>query len=156
MLYPNPGSSSSLEQKSIRRSGFHMGSKWRKAKLALGFNLCVYVPTTVGDDDSPPPSDAALLSPPVMSPAKSPHGLSFTRSSNKVCETLISICAWRFFLSFLTCERKIFRTLHCWCSSHWSLIFEPKSWQHTIADSQNLALAARIAHRWRCSNAFCI
>lgn len=67
-----------------------MGSKWRKAKLALGLNLCVYVPTTVGDDDSPPPSDAALLSPSVMSPATSvtsPHGLrlsrSFSRSSNK-------------------------------------------------------------------------
>ncbi|KAI8563683.1 hypothetical protein RHMOL_Rhmol03G0128300 [Rhododendron molle] len=67
-----------------------MGSKWRKAKLALGLNLCVYVPTTVGDDDSPPPSDSALLSPSVMSPATSvasPHGFrlsrSFSRSSNK-------------------------------------------------------------------------
>ncbi|KAH7537429.1 hypothetical protein FEM48_Zijuj03G0091900 [Ziziphus jujuba var. spinosa] len=46
-----------------------MGSRWRKVKLALGLNLCVYVPRTL--EDSPPSSidsaerlsDAALLSP---------------------------------------------------------------------------------------------
>lgn len=55
-----------------------MGSKWRKAKLALGLKLCVYVPPTL--EDSPPSldtthSDAALLSSrPMMtpSPAASP------------------------------------------------------------------------------------
>lgn len=31
-----------------------MGSTWRKAKLALGLNLCVYVPRTLDDDVSPP------------------------------------------------------------------------------------------------------
>ncbi|XP_051130823.1 E3 ubiquitin-protein ligase WAV3 [Andrographis paniculata] len=52
-----------------------MGSKWRKVKVALGLNLCVYTPRNhaVADDadddaDTPPPSgrrsDAALLSPP--------------------------------------------------------------------------------------------
>ncbi|KAG8380510.1 hypothetical protein BUALT_Bualt06G0023200 [Buddleja alternifolia] len=52
-----------------------MGSKWRKVKLALGLNLCVYGPTNHvadnndDDDDSLPPpserrSDVALLSPP--------------------------------------------------------------------------------------------
>ncbi|KAI3508687.1 hypothetical protein L1887_23699 [Cichorium endivia] len=43
-----------------------MGSKWRKVKMALGSNLCVYVPPADGDV-SPPHSercsDAALLSP---------------------------------------------------------------------------------------------
>ncbi|XP_077252886.1 E3 ubiquitin-protein ligase WAV3-like [Tasmannia lanceolata] len=34
-----------------------MGSKWRKAKVALGLNLCVYVPGTI--DDALPESDAA-------------------------------------------------------------------------------------------------
>lgn len=42
-----------------------MGSKWRKAKLALGLKLCIYVPPTL--EDSPPSldtthSDVALLS----------------------------------------------------------------------------------------------
>ncbi|KAL0298716.1 UNVERIFIED_CONTAM: E3 ubiquitin-protein ligase WAV3 [Sesamum radiatum] len=50
-----------------------MGSKWRKVKLALGLNLCVYGPNNHvvdndDDEDSLPPSerrsDAALLSPP--------------------------------------------------------------------------------------------
>ncbi|KAA8539303.1 hypothetical protein F0562_025995 [Nyssa sinensis] len=78
-----------------------MGSKWRKAKLALGLNLCVYVPRTV--EDSPPPSErssqVALLSPsysPAMATTPSPKpsslGLrlskSLSRSSKKTC----SIC----------------------------------------------------------------
>lgn len=86
-----------------------VGSKWKKVKkLALGFNLCVYVPTTTStlqdddDDDhhqqySPPLppsqlfSDAALLPSPSVSPANfslngSPRPLSrfsksFSRSS---------------------------------------------------------------------------
>ncbi|KAK2993118.1 hypothetical protein RJ640_021790, partial [Escallonia rubra] len=69
-----------------------MGSKWRKAKLALGLRLCVHAPGAVLDD-SPPPSerlsDAALLSPSVP-PASRPaagSGLrlskSFSRSSSK-------------------------------------------------------------------------
>ena len=48
-----------------------MGSKWKKAKVALGLNLCMFVPRTLDDGDSSPPhaavserlSDAALLSP---------------------------------------------------------------------------------------------
>ncbi|KAM7526890.1 hypothetical protein LguiA_016792 [Lonicera macranthoides] len=91
-----------------------VGSKWKKVKLALGFNLCVYAPTTstLQDDDVdqqyPPPlppsqifSDAALLPSPSVSPANfslngSPRPLSqgfrlsksFSRSSKKTC----SIC----------------------------------------------------------------
>ncbi|WJX80511.1 hypothetical protein P8452_63499 [Trifolium repens] len=45
-----------------------MGSEWKKAKDALGLNLCMFVPRTL-DDDFPPStviserlSDAALLS----------------------------------------------------------------------------------------------
>lgn len=34
-----------------------MGSKWRKAKVALGLNLCVYVPST--SEEASPPLDAA-------------------------------------------------------------------------------------------------
>lgn len=74
-----------------------MGSKWRKAKLALGLKLCVYVPPTL--EDSPPSldtthSDAALLSSrPMMtpSPAASPCSRllrSGSRSAKKTC----SIC----------------------------------------------------------------
>ncbi|KAL8123561.1 E3 ubiquitin-protein ligase WAV3-like [Apium graveolens] len=64
-----------------------MSSKWRKAKLALGLNLCVYVPP------HPINSDHALLSP-VTSPAiltsPSPRFSTsfFTRSPKKTC----SIC----------------------------------------------------------------
>lgn len=35
-----------------------MGSKWRKAKIALGLNLCVYVPGS-HDDASPSAMDGA-------------------------------------------------------------------------------------------------
>ncbi|KAH7854372.1 hypothetical protein Vadar_013045 [Vaccinium darrowii] len=76
-----------------------MGSKWRKAKLALGMNLCVYVPRTVGDDDvSPPPSDrfsdAALLSPATpMTPIPSSHGLRLSKSlSRSASKKTCSIC----------------------------------------------------------------
>ncbi|XP_021840004.2 E3 ubiquitin-protein ligase WAV3 isoform X2 [Spinacia oleracea] len=52
-----------------------MASKWRKAKQALGLNLCYHVPKTmVDDDDESPPmservSDAALLSRPITAAA---------------------------------------------------------------------------------------
>lgn len=77
-----------------------MGSKWRKAKLALGLKLCVFVPRTL--DESPPPSssvddlserlsNAALLSPSnwdacsrlPMTPTPSSHGLRLSRSGSK-------------------------------------------------------------------------
>ncbi|KAL4576472.1 hypothetical protein LXL04_012566 [Taraxacum kok-saghyz] len=76
-----------------------MGSKWRKVKMALASNLCVYVPT-VDADDSPPQSDgfsdAALLSPSpagwsmggsATRPASPSLRLSksFNRSSKKTC-----------------------------------------------------------------------
>ncbi|GAB4854956.1 hypothetical protein Ancab_023544 [Ancistrocladus abbreviatus] len=84
-----------------------MGSKWRKAKLALGLNLCYYVPRTL-DDDSPTSSDsfsdAALLShPPAASWTSfdSPHPSSpaapssrrkLSKSSSKSAEKTCSIC----------------------------------------------------------------
>ncbi|KDP44380.1 hypothetical protein JCGZ_20060 [Jatropha curcas] len=77
-----------------------MGSKWRKAKLALGLNLCVYVPRTL--EDSPPPaserlSDAALLSPTTwdsrpMTPTPSSHGLKWSKSGSKSSKQTCSIC----------------------------------------------------------------
>ncbi|CAN0909230.1 E3 ubiquitin-protein ligase WAV3 [Linum grandiflorum] len=82
-----------------------MGSKWRKVKLALGMNLCVYVPRTLdGDSDSPPPaptervSDVALLSPAgwedvrPMTPTPSSHGLKLLRSGSKASKHTCSIC----------------------------------------------------------------
>jgi hypothetical protein len=73
-----------------------MGSKWRKAKLALGLNLCVYVPRTLDDSAAPSSerlSDAALLPPKnwdsrPMTPTPSSHGLRLAKSgskSSKVC-----------------------------------------------------------------------
>lgn len=82
-----------------------MGSKWRKAKLALSKNLCVYVPRT--REDSPPPgesterlSDVALLSPgnwdmatsQPMTPTPSSHGLRLSRSSSRSSKQTCSIC----------------------------------------------------------------
>ncbi|XP_015583843.1 E3 ubiquitin-protein ligase WAV3 [Ricinus communis] len=79
-----------------------MGSKWRKAKLALGLNLCVYVPRTL--EDSPPQtqsserlSDAALLSPAnwdsrPMTPTPSSHGPSLSKSASKSSKQTCSIC----------------------------------------------------------------
>ncbi|KAF7820141.1 E3 ubiquitin-protein ligase WAV3-like [Senna tora] len=62
-----------------------MGSKWKKAKLALGLNLCVFLPRTLDDMGSPPPtevserlSDAALLS-----PVASSNGLKLAKSGSK-------------------------------------------------------------------------
>ncbi|CAI9759750.1 unnamed protein product [Fraxinus pennsylvanica] len=84
-----------------------MGSKWRKVKLALGLNLCVYTPSNnIADNDeeegSLPPSsyrhsDAALLSPVAdwtsAPPTPGSNRLMFSKSlsrssSKKTC----SIC----------------------------------------------------------------
>lgn len=106
-----------------------MGSKWRKAKLALGLNLCVFVPRTL--EDSPPPpsavdsserlSDAALL-PPVdwdschhpMTPTPSSHGLRLSKSgskSSKVC--VLSLISF-FILLLLTFLRNDFELGSDW------------------------------------------
>lgn len=90
-----------------------MGSKWRKAKLALGLNLCAYLPRTLDDDDdgyfSLPSterlSDAALLSPlssvnmaasGPMTPLPTANGLrlskSLSRSASKSSKQTCSIC----------------------------------------------------------------
>ncbi|GKV34145.1 hypothetical protein SLEP1_g42554 [Rubroshorea leprosula] len=83
-----------------------MGSKWRKAKLALGLNLCVYMPRTLEDplpsiDSSERLSDVALLSPGnwdmttpsrPMTPTPSSHGLRFSKSGTKSSKQMCSIC----------------------------------------------------------------
>ncbi|KAJ4849794.1 hypothetical protein Tsubulata_029045 [Turnera subulata] len=77
-----------------------MGSKWRKAKLALGLNLCVYVPRTLEDSPSHPSerlSDAALLSPTnwdsrPMTPTPSSNGLRLSKSGSKSSKQTCSIC----------------------------------------------------------------
>lgn len=85
-----------------------MASKWKKAKVALGLNLCMFVPRTL-DDDSPPHtvvserlSDAALLSPAnwnnntsssrPTTPVPSFHGLKLSKSSSKSSKQTCSIC----------------------------------------------------------------
>ncbi|KAL1817430.1 hypothetical protein DCAR_0521859 [Daucus carota subsp. sativus] len=61
-----------------------MSSKWRKLKLALGFNLCVYVPPGA-THDSP---EKSLLSPTNWSFGSARLSKSFSTSSKKTC----SIC----------------------------------------------------------------
>ncbi|KAK1373591.1 Zinc finger C3HC4-type RING finger family protein [Heracleum sosnowskyi] len=85
-----------------------MGSKWRKAKMALGLNNCLYVPKT-SDDVSPAAgtraSDASLLSPtntPVdgrmpdyqrpMTPSPSSSGLRLPKNGSKSSKRICSIC----------------------------------------------------------------
>lgn len=82
-----------------------MGSRWRKAKLSLGLNLCVYVPKTLDEIPSssaaPSPSavtvnsDAAVLASPVASgpsdftmlmpttPTPSSSGLRLSKSGSR-------------------------------------------------------------------------
>ncbi|XP_039021833.1 E3 ubiquitin-protein ligase WAV3-like [Hibiscus syriacus] len=88
-----------------------MGSRWRKAKMALGLNLCAYLPRTSDDDDyrslpsSERPSDAALLSlsnsanmaaSRPVTPSPSAHGFrlprSLSRSASKSSKQTCSIC----------------------------------------------------------------
>ncbi|KAJ8751307.1 hypothetical protein K2173_016489 [Erythroxylum novogranatense] len=70
-----------------------MGSKWRKAKLLLGLNSCLYVPKSTLEDDSfpyPPArlSDAVSLSQAAVSggsstPTPSSSGLRLSKSGTK-------------------------------------------------------------------------
>ncbi|XP_010443874.1 PREDICTED: uncharacterized protein LOC104726660 [Camelina sativa] len=69
-----------------------MGSRWRKAKLALGLNLCLYVPKTLEDSSSSSSplrrSDDAVSLSPVMvprptTPTPSSSGLRLPRSISK-------------------------------------------------------------------------
>ncbi|KAE8683255.1 synaptotagmin-3-like isoform X1 [Hibiscus syriacus] len=65
-----------------------MGGKWRKAKLALGLNLCAYLPRTLDDDDDDGDgerlSDAALLPPSNWeNMVSSSHGLRLSKSTSK-------------------------------------------------------------------------
>ncbi|XWS53298.1 hypothetical protein CRYUN_Cryun11dG0144900 [Craigia yunnanensis] len=98
-----------------------MGSKWRKAKLALGFNMCLYVPHQKLEDSSPASSsstsfkhhhdaaanvpsrfssDAVPLSPVSPSgnecrpttPTPSSSGLRVSKSSSKSSKRTCSIC----------------------------------------------------------------
>ncbi|XP_062082121.1 E3 ubiquitin-protein ligase WAV3-like [Humulus lupulus] len=87
-----------------------MGSKWRKAKLALGLNTCLYAPQT-SEDSSPSNgvvatrlSDAALPTPPALSPTDhgsdyrpttptpSSSGLRLSKSGTKASKRTCAIC----------------------------------------------------------------
>jgi hypothetical protein len=90
-----------------------MGSRWRKAKLSLGLNLCVYVPKTLDEISSssssavPSPSavnsDAAVLASPIASdpvdftmlmpttPTPSSSGLRLSKSGSRSSKVDLSI-----------------------------------------------------------------
>lgn len=99
-----------------------MGSKWRKAKVALGMNLCLYVPRKREDEEhclSPPSSssidtaerlsDAALLSPTHWAvtssrpntPTPSSHGLKLSKSASKSSKVCSLLCSLIFIFIFL-------------------------------------------------------
>ncbi|XP_074366616.1 E3 ubiquitin-protein ligase WAV3-like isoform X1 [Apium graveolens] len=79
-----------------------MSSKWRKAKMALGLNSCLYVPKTL--DDAPPAagtrfSDVPSLSPTVSqrprtptTPTPSSSGLRLPKHTTKSSKPTCSIC----------------------------------------------------------------
>ncbi|KAJ1694586.1 hypothetical protein LUZ63_011284 [Rhynchospora breviuscula] len=91
-----------------------MGSRWRKAKLSLGLNLCVYVPKTLDEITSsssstvPSPSvvspDAAALPSPVApgssdftmlmptTPTPSSSGLRLSKSGSRSSKKTCAIC----------------------------------------------------------------
>ncbi|KAG9155184.1 hypothetical protein Leryth_011155 [Lithospermum erythrorhizon] len=83
-----------------------MGSKWRKVKLALGMNLCAYVPkSSVNDDENEDESserlsDAVLLSPATdwssvsgsAPPTPNALGLKLSKSLSRSSKKLCSIC----------------------------------------------------------------
>nr|XP_043633910.1 E3 ubiquitin-protein ligase WAV3 [Erigeron canadensis] len=57
-------------------------SKWRKMKLALGLNTCLYLPKTDGDDESPPrTSDVSPRMPTTPTPSSS--GLQLSKYGHK-------------------------------------------------------------------------
>ncbi|XP_057485392.1 E3 ubiquitin-protein ligase WAV3-like [Actinidia eriantha] len=94
-----------------------MGSKWRKAKLALGVKLCVYVPRT-GDDDGDSTSGASLLSPLVSPETPSPSGSRLSKSISRTSKNTCSIC-----LATMKCDdgHAIF-TAECSHSFHFQCI----------------------------------
>lgn len=55
-----------------------MGSKWRKAKLALGMKMCLYVPRTLEDSPAPAQTSAGRFSD-AVSLSSTPHRRSDCR-----------------------------------------------------------------------------
>lgn len=94
-----------------------MGSKWRKAKLALGLNMCLYVPKTLEDSPAVAPSggrfsDAVSLSPTTphrnsdchvdmpTTPTPSSSGLRLPKHSSKSSKVKKKIQSLIFFFFF--------------------------------------------------------
>ncbi|KAJ6344956.1 hypothetical protein OIU77_028095 [Salix suchowensis] len=83
-----------------------MASKWRKVKIALGLNKCLYVPPndTEQPDSSSSPSPAGLLSRSShgsTTPTPSSSGLRLSKSPNNNSK-VIMICCFCDYSSFLT------------------------------------------------------
>ncbi|CAK7332289.1 unnamed protein product [Dovyalis caffra] len=74
-----------------------MGSKWRKAKIALGLNMCLYVPPTDVEqhDSSSSPSPAKIFSHSSQgptTPTPSSSGLRSSKSPNNNNKRTCAIC----------------------------------------------------------------
>ncbi|KAE8691111.1 vignain-like [Hibiscus syriacus] len=82
-----------------------MGSKWRKAKLAIGMNMCLYVPHQKLEDSTPSSSSASIAKAASLSPVSpsenerrpttptpSSSGLRLSKSSPKSSKRTCSIC----------------------------------------------------------------
>ncbi|KAI4982927.1 hypothetical protein ZWY2020_023419 [Hordeum vulgare] len=59
-----------------------MESRWRKAKMSLGLNLCVYVPRTLDDMDNAGPPSTGSSTAALVSPAASSSASSYATSAN--------------------------------------------------------------------------
>uniref|UniRef100_A0A2N9FX00 Anaphase-promoting complex subunit 11 n=1 Tax=Fagus sylvatica TaxID=28930 RepID=A0A2N9FX00_FAGSY len=77
-----------------------MGSKWRKVKLALGMNTCLYVPQTLDDSSSSIPRLSDAVSPstghssdrPPTTPTPSSSGLRLSLTGSKSSKKTCAIC----------------------------------------------------------------
>lgn len=77
-----------------------MGSKWRKVKIALGLNMCLYVPPLNDPDNNPSRfSDAAVSHSPAAvsrggsaTPTSSSSGLRSSKSGPKSSKSTCAIC----------------------------------------------------------------
>uniref|UniRef100_A0A2P2IU27 Uncharacterized protein LOC103956746 n=1 Tax=Rhizophora mucronata TaxID=61149 RepID=A0A2P2IU27_RHIMU len=81
-----------------------MGSKWRKAKLMLGLNTCLYAPPALDEDESSSHSvarfsESVSLSPRGPStPTPSSSGLRLSKSGHKSYSKVVSFPLYGFFI----------------------------------------------------------
>ncbi|GAA0165144.1 ion channel [Lithospermum erythrorhizon] len=91
-----------------------MGSKWRKVKVALGLNLCRYVPRSEVNDEDECWTSIHSSAPSTPNPLALKLTKSFSRSSKKIC----SICL----ASMRRGDRQAIFTAECSHSFHFQCI----------------------------------